>query len=204
MNAEGSVTQWIADLALDDADKAQEELWKRYFHRLVSLARLKLGDAPRGAADEEDVAVCALNSFFGGAAKRRFPQLKDRDSLWPLLAKITSHKAIDQRRRQSAKKQGGGHVRGNSAIFPADVSGTDWTDALLDEELRPDFLVAVNEQCQRLMDRLPDDRLREIARLRLEGYTNAEIASRLGVVQRTIERKVDMIRDYWQAEIGRE
>jgi RNA polymerase sigma factor (sigma-70 family) len=204
MDAEGSVTQWIAELALDEADKAQEELWKRYFRRLVSLARLKLGDSPRGAADEEDVAISALNSFFGGAADGRFPQLKDRDSLWPLLAKITSHKAIDQRRRQTAKKQGGGRVRGNSAIFPKDASGAQWTDALLEDELRPDFLAAVNEQCQRLMDRLPDDRMREIARLRLEGYTNAEIASRLGVVQRTIERKVDMIRDYWQAEIGRE
>jgi RNA polymerase sigma factor (sigma-70 family) len=201
MSPEGSVTRWIAELALDDADKAQEELWKRYFRRLVGLARVRLGDSPRGAADEEDVAINALCSFFGGAADGRFPHLKDRESLWPLLAKITSHKAIDQRRRLSSKKQGGGHVRGDSAIFPADGPSGVWSDALLEEELRPDYLVAMSEECQRLMDRLPDDRMREIARLRLEGHTNAEIAQMLGVVERTVERKVGMIRDYWQEAV---
>ena len=139
---EGSVTGWIADLELDRADEAQQMLWHRYFNRLIGLARVKLGDTPRGAADEEDVAIAALCSFFDGAAAGKFPQLKDRESLWPLLAKITSYKAIDQRRRALAKKQGGGQVRGNSAIFPVDGASAVWPDGMLEEQLRPDDLAA--------------------------------------------------------------
>ena len=201
MSAEGSVTRWIAQLELSDADRAQEELWKRYFDQLVRLARTKLGNAPRRVADEEDVAVVALQSFFGGAREGRFPQLRDRSGLWPLLAKITSHKAIDQRRRWLAQKQGGGRapIEMNDGIGEGPDNG--WPAGLLEDELRPDFIVAINEECQRLMDQLPDDSMREITRLRLEGYTNAEIAEALGVVKRTVERKVGLIRDHWLTQM---
>ena len=47
VDPEGSVTQWIADLRVGEADKAEVDLWDRYFRRLVALARMKLGDAPR-------------------------------------------------------------------------------------------------------------------------------------------------------------
>jgi DNA-directed RNA polymerase specialized sigma24 family protein len=60
----------------------------------------------------------------------------------------------------------------------------------------------VNEQCQRLMGLLPDDALRDIARRRLAGYTNAEIAASLGVMERTIERRLALIRDYWAQAVG--
>src|SRR5687767_1497815 len=98
MSSEGSITCWIAELELGCADEAQEELWRRYFKRLVGLANLKLGQTPRSVADEEDVATAALNSFFNGVAQGHFPRLHDRSELWPLLAKITSRKAVDQRR----------------------------------------------------------------------------------------------------------
>ncbi len=204
MSSEGSITRWIADLELGNSDRAteraQEELWVRYFRRLMGLAKLKLGDTPRAAADEEDVAINALHSFFSGVPQGRFPKLHDRNSLWPLLAKITAHKAIDQRRQSQAKKYGAGKVRGHSAIFGTEDGPPDWSDALLDDELRPDFLVAMAERCQRLMGRLRDDQMREIARRKLEGYNNAEIAKELDVVERTIERRLGMIRDYWAKE----
>jgi RNA polymerase sigma factor (sigma-70 family) len=198
---EGSITRWIADLQLGSADpalaRAQEALWSRYFRRLVGLANQKLGDAPRALADEEDVAVSALRSLFEGVPDGRFPKLHDRNGLWPLLAKITANKAIDQRRRVTTQKQGAGRVRGNSALFGTESSTADWPDALLDEELRPDVLVAMAEHCQHLLSLLRDDQMRSIARRKLEGYTNSEIAAQLGVVERTVERRLGMIRDYW-------
>src|SRR3712207_3436758 len=105
MSTEGSITAWIAELEFGRANEAQEELWRRYFKRLLGLAKLKLGQTPRSVADEEDVATNALHSFFHGAARGRFPHLHDRNELWPLLAKITSRKAIDQRRHLSADKR---------------------------------------------------------------------------------------------------
>ncbi|MCA9240533.1 MAG: hypothetical protein KDA37_10050, partial [Planctomycetales bacterium] len=192
---------WIADLDVDASTRAtrraQEELWERYFARLVRLASIKLGRAPRGAADEEDVALSALQSFFDGATEGRFPLLSDRHSLWPLLAKITAHKAIDQQRRALAQKKGGGAVRGNSALLGADGATPDFPDALLDEQLRPDYLVEVSEQCEHLMGLLPDDQMRCIARMKLAGHTNAEIAGQLQVAVRTVERRIGVIRQYW-------
>ncbi len=187
----GSVTHWIADLKDGETSAAQRELWDRYFRRLVLLARMKLGDAPRGAEDEEDVALSALNSVFHGAQQQRFPQLNDRGNLWSLLAKITARKAINQRERLMAQKRGGGKV----GSPPMDQSGRYLEQ--IDDELSPEFLVAMREECERLMELLPDETLRLIARRKLEGYTSAEIATELDVVERTIERKLGLIRAAW-------
>ena len=46
------------------------------------------------------------------------------------------------------------------------------------------------------MAALPDDALRRVARLRLEGHTVPEIAARDGVTARTVERKLALIRGY--------
>ncbi|MEN1681193.1 MAG: ECF-type sigma factor [Planctomycetota bacterium] len=197
----GSVTQLIADLRQGDEDAAQRELWERYFRRLLALARAKLGNAPRGVADEEDVVLSAFESLFRGVGQERFPDLNDRNNLWSLLAKITARKAINQRKWKLARKRGGD--LGPGAALPLAGGAEDESRAaieLIDQEIGPDFLVALEEECRRLMDLLPDDRLRQIAQKKLEGYTNAEIAQELGVVERTIERKMGVIRAAWTPE----
>src|SRR3954452_5578865 len=92
MNTEGSVTRLIDALAGDDVDTAAAKLWQCYFDRLVRLAHARLRAAPRGAADEEDVALSAFNSVCRGAAQGRFPGLGDRRDLWRLLVTITVRK----------------------------------------------------------------------------------------------------------------
>jgi DNA-binding CsgD family transcriptional regulator len=44
---------------------------------------------------------------------------------------------------------------------------------------------------------LNDPDLRQIAFCKLEGYTNQEIAARLDCTVRTVERKLEGIRAYW-------
>jgi hypothetical protein len=58
MSSAEDVTYWIARLKGGDPAAAQP-LWERYFKRLVRLAHQKLRDLPRGAADEQDVALSA-------------------------------------------------------------------------------------------------------------------------------------------------
>src|SRR5437867_2320240 len=77
MLSHGSVTQLICEIKTGEGNAAQK-LWEAYFRKLVRLARNKLGKTPRRAADEEDVALSAFDSFFAGVAKGRFPQLNDR------------------------------------------------------------------------------------------------------------------------------
>ena len=45
---------------------------------------------------------------------------------------------------------------------------------------------------------LDDDTLRRVALMRLDGYSNAEISQELQCVERTIERKLNVIRRVWR------
>jgi DNA-directed RNA polymerase specialized sigma24 family protein len=51
-----------------------------------------------------------------------------------------------------------------------------------------------------LLDRLGDDELRQIALWRLMGYSNREIADMKGCSERTIERKLELIRAIWDQD----
>src|SRR5580693_2555680 len=111
MDAEGSVTRWIAQLKRGDR-AAAHPLWRAYFHRLVALARDRLRGTPRRAADEEDVALAAFDSFYRRAERGQFPQLARRDDLWRLLFVLTLRKSIDLTRREA--RQPGRGSRGPS------------------------------------------------------------------------------------------
>ena len=58
----------------------------------------------------------------------------------------------------------------------------------------------VAEETRRLLGRLGDDQLRQIALDRMEGYTTEEIADRLGCARRTVARRLDLIRQTWSEE----
>src|SRR4051812_37747280 len=100
-----SVTRWLAGLQQGEPDEPAQRLWGRYFDRLVHLARARLRAAPRGPADEEDVALSAFDSFCRGAAEGRFPRLGGRDDLWRLLVSITTRKAQAAARRERRLKR---------------------------------------------------------------------------------------------------
>jgi RNA polymerase sigma factor (sigma-70 family) len=195
-----SVTHWIGQLRTGDQAAAQR-LWERYFERLLGLARQKLRHARR-VADEQDVAQEAFNSFFRAAQDGRFPQLQDRDSLWRLLVEITVHKALKQLRREQAQKRGGGTVRGESVLLsPADSGdGEGGFEQVLSQEPTPDDAAQFTEDYERRLEQLGEAELKSIAVWALEGYTNAQIAARLGCVESTVERKLRRIRTLWSEE----
>jgi DNA-directed RNA polymerase specialized sigma24 family protein len=184
MSTPGTETVWIARLKAGDG-AAAEQLWQGYFHRLVDLARHKLRGTPRAAADEEDVALSAFYSFCRHAAAGRFPQLNDRSDLWQLLVLLTARKACHLIRHEGAAKRHGTVPAGDGEAWLAEVIGREPT---------PAFAAEVAEQCRRLLDGLGDAELRAVALAKLEGYSNAEIAARQGVVQPTVERKLRVIR----------
>ena len=197
-----SVSQWIDGLKAGD-EAAAARLWQRYFRRLVGLARKKLGDSPRRVADEEDVALSAFQSFFQRAQADRFPDLRDRDDLWHLIVCITERKAYDQLRDQARQKRGAGLVAGESAFVDLQASGDGaGIDAVAGPEPTPQFAAEMVEAVDRLFALLEDDQLRQIALCKLEGYTNEEIAGKIGRAPPTVERRLRLIRERWQGEIG--
>jgi DNA-directed RNA polymerase specialized sigma24 family protein len=52
------------------------------------------------------------------------------------------------------------------------------------------------------LDRLGDEELRRVALWKMEGYTIEEIAGQLGCVSRTVDRRLRLIRDIWERDIG--
>jgi DNA-directed RNA polymerase specialized sigma24 family protein len=202
MSSDGSVTVWIGALKAGDHAAAQR-LWERYFRQLVRLARARFGGARRRARGEEDAALSAFDSFCRGAAQGRFPQLRDRDNLWPLLVVITARKVIDARNHEARAKRGGGKVRGESAWQDA-VDGSDrdgGINLVIGDEPTPAFVAEVAEETRRLLDALGSEELRSVAVWKMEGYSNAEIAKKMGCVERTVERRLKLIRGLLEREM---
>ncbi len=194
MNSGGSVTHWILEIKSGNPQAAQE-LWERFFVRLVRLARIELGTGNRRASDEEDVAISVFNNFCTAAENGRFPNLADRDSLWRLLVKMAAHKAIDQRRYETRQRRGGGKVRGESALGkPGDLDNPQAIAQVIGDTPTPEFSAMMTEQVERLLDVLSDDQLRALALGKMEGYSNAEMAQRMGCSPRTVERRLKLIR----------
>ena len=189
MSPDGSVTHWLGLLRAGDRDAAGP-LWQRYFRLLVLRARSALRGAPRRAADEEDVALSAFDSFCRGVDEGRFPRLDDRDDLWRVLVMLTARKAVDLRRHEGRQKRGGAIDADNEAVL-AEVVG---------DEPTPEFAAEVADACRRLLARLDSPELEAVALAKMDGYSNAEIAQRLACSPRTVERRLELIRQIWQAE----
>jgi DNA-directed RNA polymerase specialized sigma24 family protein len=203
MPVDDGVTRWLRELEAGDQDAARL-LWQRYYRELVELARARLGQTPRRIADEEDVALSVLRCLCEGAAKGQFAAVVNRQELWQLLATITVRKVIDQQRLLKKQKRGGGRVRGDSVLEAkgGDREGGAGFDEILGDAATPEVLAIAVEEYQRLMRALDDDRLRTIAECKLEGHQNEEIADRLGLACRSIERKLQRIRQIWEGELG--
>jgi DNA-directed RNA polymerase specialized sigma24 family protein len=194
MSSDGSITRLISLIKEGDRGAAQP-LWDAYFHRLVALARAQLRGTRRSTADEEDVALSAFDSFWRRAERGQFPQLEDRDDLWQLLFVITVRKAISLVRHQGRACRGGRRVTALAHLPDRDL------EAILGSEPSPELAAQVAEEYRRLLDRLGDETLRTVAQWKLEGWTNREIAARLGCVEHTVERKVRSIRRLWSQEV---
>jgi RNA polymerase sigma factor (sigma-70 family) len=199
MSSNGSITHWLDRLKAGDR-AAVQPLWEHYFPRLVGVARQRLRGAPGLHGYEEDVALSALESFCRHDGQGRFPQLLDREGLWRLLVVITQRKAAHLRRDEARLKRGGAVV---TVSLPA---GDDDEEALLREmvsrEPTPEEAFLMGETYQRLLEALPNEELRTVAVLRMEGCTNQEIAARLGRVERTVKRRLETIRAIWNKKGG--
>lgn len=195
-----SVTQWIDDLK-EGEDDAARKLWDRYFRQLVDLAGRKLGAADRRVSDEEDLALTAFHALCTGAEAGRFDKLETREDLWSLLVAITSKKAVDRIRRQTAQKRGGGEVRGNSIFRTADQADEAGFEQVIGTQPTPEFVALIDEQHHRLLDMLREDAQRDIVRYRLAGHSNEQIAKLVGISLRSVERKLRVVRDIWSTEL---
>jgi DNA-directed RNA polymerase specialized sigma24 family protein len=192
MQGDGSITRWVRDLQAGDGSAAAH-LWERFFKRMKGLARSRANPgAARGLYDEEDVALSAFAGFCRALQAGAYADLQGRDELWRLLTQITLNKGRERARRESALKRGG-------AARPVSLDDTN-VPALDDIPApvpSPDLLLAMTEECQRLLAVLGDRELEAVALMKLEGHTNEEIAEHFGCTRRTVQRMLALIRQAW-------
>jgi len=189
-NESNSVTRWFVRLQAGD-EEAARLLWGRYFPRLMALAGQRFAADRNPVYGADDVAQSVFHLLCRGARQGRYANVASRDQLWRLLVSATRNKIIDRTRYHRAAKRGGGEVQhlGDDIAMDTDMP-------------TPQTLIIMQEQLSLLLTQLRDDTFRIIAMRRLEGFTNSEIAKELDVSERTIERKLNLIRGDWEKAIS--
>ena len=196
MSKSTNISHWI-DLVKHGDSTAANRIWQHYFDRLVRSVRRRLYGQNRAVSDEEDIVLSVFDSFYCAVENGRFPDLSDRDDLWQLLLRMSARKVVDKRRHDLRQRRGG-HEKINSL----DHTGNDGTviEAIGDEP-SPEMVLMMQESVEQFFSHLGVGQLRDIAGAKLEGYSNAELAERFGCSERTIERRLHLIREKCQQEL---
>jgi len=189
----------------DGDDQAITRLWEDYYQQLVRVAAGRLPSHLKRMGDEEDIALSAFHSFIAGIRLDQFPDLRGPENLWGLLITLTSRKVHAHLRHQTRKKRGGGSVRGESVFL--DRSGQQMGAGIggVTGEMPPaDLTAELTEACELLLEQLPDEQLRQIAIMRMDGFLVDEIAQRLELSKRAVERRLQLIRRTWTEQADQE
>ena len=118
-SSDGSITRWLHLLAAGDHDAARK-LWEFFAPRLNQLAKARLRTQPQGGVfDEEDVVQSAFAIFCQRIQEGRYPDIKDRNELWQLLAVFTSRRATYHLERLQTQKRSGVKPPGVAACTSA-------------------------------------------------------------------------------------
>ncbi|MAT68377.1 MAG: RNA polymerase subunit sigma-70 [Planctomycetaceae bacterium] len=196
MSDSTNVSHWIELVKAGDS-AAAARIWQHYFGRLAGAVRARLRGHNRAVSDEEDVVLSVFDSFYNAAENGRFPDLADRDDLWRLLLRMAARKVVDKRRHDLRQRRGGG-VQLHSLDRAADDQQV--FEAIGDEP-SPEMVLMMQESVEQLFSHLGVGQLGELAVAKLEGHTNAELAQRFRCSERTIERRLHLIREKCQQEL---
>lgn len=196
MPREGSVSRHIRELK-EGSDQAEERLFQQYVSELTHLAvanmRRMLGERAV-ALDPEIAAESALRSILQRIKAGKEEHLFDRNQLLGFLVARLRNKIVDQWRTETAKKRGEGLVTADSDVFSAAKS----------LKPTPEAALRLQELFVQAMSALPNDDIRRIALLELEGYTDMEIGGIIGRSLRAVQLKLKLIRAIWQEQLDRD
>ncbi len=150
--------------------KAESALYNQYFKLALDTA-LKI---TRNSGEAEEIANEALLDLIESI---KIGKIKDKSKLKSYLLSITSNKAKNLLREKAAFKRGGEfqHIAIDASedhlIKPVPQDESDTTE--------DEHQTSKDEAAQSLIDSIPDERVRLVARLKWEGYTYREIADML-------------------------
>lgn len=164
------------------AGASAREVFDRFSHRLIALARTRLDRQTRQKLDPEDVVQSVFRSFFSRRDAGRV-EVTGWDNLWSLLVVFTVRKCA---RKATALRAARRDVRREMPLAGDDAL----RDApLIDREPTPDEVASLVETVESLLAG-SNETEREIILLRLQGHGPREITRLLSNVS---ERKVHRV-----------
>lgn len=182
----------LVELCRAGDEDAARVLVDQYIDRLVALARRRLKRRLHRRLDAEDIVQSVFRTFFGRIKEGQF-QIASQDDLCKLLMRITVHKTL----RLVAYHQADKRAAGREIEL-----GGDTPEALLEvigREPSPAAAAAFIDQLEQFLAKLqPDERI--ILEMKLQDYSNAEIAAALKTYDRKIRRVIERIRSLAAAE----
>jgi DNA-directed RNA polymerase specialized sigma24 family protein len=185
--SQGSVALAIAQYQSGDGAELGEII-KAYFAQLLTKARVGVGRFPH--SDPEGLAQSAIKSFLQRAKDGKFPELRHRNELVPLLCTIVRRKVAHEFRDQSTEKAGGGNVRNEPE------------QGLEVESRESDPVEEAN--CKEWLDFMRANGLEHEARLIFEGYHYHEIAKKLGSTEAKARRAITRVHKLTEVFFGLE
>jgi RNA polymerase sigma-70 factor (ECF subfamily) len=190
MSQESSFDDLMARLRRGD-DAAAAEVFRRFAHRLIGLARSRLGGQVRQKLDPEDVMQSVFRSFFRRHAEGGLT-LESWDRLWSLLAVITLRKCGHRADYYHAACRDVSREVAMTPPSPEDSSTSDFE--AIAREPTPGEVTMLAETVEVLMRDL-DTRDRRIVEMALQGETVPDISAAVGYSERTVERVLKRVRE---------
>jgi len=194
MNEEqGSVTRFIYGFRQGDVH-AFEQLWERYFKALQSINR---DEKTRGMdLSRDDIVQEVMVKLYKDLPSN--DHISNRHQLWSYLTKVARGKWIDEIRRKNAKKRGEGKVvhEGQMKFSNSEGKEVGLAEMVSDDEIGPAVKALARDNYFCMMSILDADE-QKIAEMELEGLTIQEIANKIGISSRSVDRKLKNIRDTW-------
>jgi RNA polymerase sigma-70 factor (ECF subfamily) len=191
MSRNDSFADVMARLRAGDA-AAAAQVFRRFTHRLIGLARAHLDSRVRRKVDPEDVLQSVCRSFFVRCEQGKL-DLADWDSLWALLTVITLRKCGRWARTF--------HTAQRDVNVEVPVAGASEASSVIElfaEDPSPVEAAALSELVEQLLCDL-GERDSAILTLALQGYSAAEISEQLGRPKRTVYRVLERIKRRLQA-----
>jgi RNA polymerase sigma-70 factor (ECF subfamily) len=190
--AEAQGLQYLLDLWRAGNQDAARQIVEHYVDRLVALARLRISQRLASRVDPEDVVQSVFRTFFGRIKAGQFV-IEDQDDLTKLLVSITVHKTLRQVEFHQAAK------RATSQEAVQGSMSHERMQQLLDREPTPEEANSFLDELEHFLNTLTPFQ-REVLELRMEGYSNEEIAEKLGTYDRKVRRIMERIREQAEKE----
>ncbi len=179
-HAPGVVSRLLLRLADGDLD-VYDQLTTIYFDRLRIFARPILNRSSVRYKDEADAAQSTMFNFVDAHRRGMYQDVRNRKNFEAIVFSMLKNRLKDYIKNELRLKRGNGTGVNLSAI------SFQQQNQFSDEKQTEEYF---ENQIDELLESIPDDRTRQVARLRIYGFTVNEIADELNVSVRTVFREL--------------